>query len=223
MVGRYNMGSSTRKIQNKIKKIISDSKDNQDISKTIPKVISETMKTKKTKQYFGDKDFGKLISGGISGISALSSGNFNKLYNLDYEVDLNNNKINDDLKVEEIIETILDKIERDEEIENALILTAFKATMAEIIINDLLSPLDFIKKFMCNLLYGLIMENINEALIEFYDGIHTKDFCDKVKTFSSKTIENYMSKSIKDYVEHKIDLNELIEKINNLSESIKEI
>lgn len=214
------MGSSTRKIQQKIKKIISDS--HSGMNEALPKVINETMRTKKTKQYFGDKDFGNLITGGLSGISALSSGNFGKFYDIDYDINLEEHRIDDEVKIEQIIEAILDKVEKDEEIENGLVLTAFKATMAEIILNNLLSSEAFIKKFMCNLLYALIMENINEALIELYDEVHTKDFREKVKKFSFNTIDTYMSKPINEYINHKIGLSSLIDKVSKLNENIKE-
>ncbi|GAA0685476.1 hypothetical protein [Clostridium cadaveris] len=214
------MGSSTRRIQQKIKKIISDSQNGLD--ETLPKVINETMKMKKAKQYFGDKDFENLINGGLLGISALNSGSFGKLYDFEYNIDLGKITIKDELKIEQIIEAILDKIEKNDEIENALILTSFKATMAEIILDNLLSSEAFIKKFMCNLLYSLIMENINEALIEFYDDIHTNDFRDKVKKFSCDSIENYMSETIKEYIEHKIELDVLIDKVTKLNENMKE-
>lgn len=214
------MGSSTRKIQQKIKKIISDSEGG--IDDTLPKVINETLRMKKTKQYFENKDFQSLISGGLSGVSALSSGNFNKYYDLEYDINLKEHKIEDNVKIEQIIEAILDKIEKDGEIENGLILTAFKATMTEIILNNLLSSEVFIKKFLCNLLYSLILENINEALIEFYDNVHTSDFRDRVKKFSCNTIETYMSKPIKEYMENKIDLDSLIDKISKLYENVKD-
>lgn len=216
------MGSSTRKIQQRIKKIISDSQseNNGGIDDTLPKVINETMKMKKTKKYFGDKDFGNLVTGGLSGISALSSGKFKEIYDVDYDIK-EEEKINDELKVEQIIEAILDNIEKEDEIENSLVLTAFKATMAEIIMNNLLSSEVFIKKFMYNLLYSLIIENINEALIEYYDEIHTRDFRDKVKKFSCGIIEKYMSEPIKEFIEHKTDINSLIDKVSKLNEDIK--
>ncbi|MFL0165260.1 hypothetical protein [Candidatus Clostridium helianthi] len=214
------MGSSTRKIQQKIKKIISDSKG--ELDDTLPKVINETIRMKKAKKYFGDKDFGNLVTGGMSGISALSSGKFGKDYGIEYDINLEESIIKDKIKTEQIIEAILDKVEENQEIENGLILAAFKATMAEIILNNLLNSEAFLKKFMCNLLYSLIMENINEALIEIYDDIHTKDFRDRVKKFANDTIEEYMSKPIKDYIEKKIDLAVIIEKVSKLNENIKD-
>lgn len=214
------MGSSTRKIQQRIKKIISDSKG--ELDDTLPIVINETIRMKKAKKYFGDKDFGNLIAGGMSGISALSSGSFRKEYGIEYDIKLEENIIQDEIKIEQIIEAILDKVEENQEIENGLILAAFKATMAEIILNNLLNSEEFIKKFMCNLLYSLIMDNINEALIEIYDEIHTKDFRDRVKKFANNTIETYMSQPIKNYIEKKIELAALIEKVSKLNENIKE-
>lgn len=216
------MGSSTRNIQKKIKQILKDS--NGTIDETLPKVINETIRMKKAKKYFGDKDFGNLVTGGMAGISALGKGTFKEDYGLEYNIDLEQDIdiTHNELKIEQITEAILDKVEENDEIENSLILSTFKITMAEVILNRLLNGEEFLQKFMSNLLYSLIMENINEALLEFYEDIHTKDFKDKVKEFASNTIKEYMSKPIKDYVEKKIDLSSLIEEVSKLNKSIKD-
>lgn len=216
------MGSSTRKIQKKIKEILS--KNREPIEDVLPKVIAETIRMKKVKNYFGDKDFENLVTAGIAGVSSLCSGTFNKDYNLGYEVQLEQIKKEDTIKVEQIIESILDKVEDEsQEIENSLILSSFKVTMAEIILDNSISSETFLKKFMNNLLYSLIMENINEAVIEVYDDINSNNFKDKVREFSNNIIAVHMSKPIYDYINKNIELEHLIEKIIQLNENIKEL
>ena len=215
------MGSSTRKIQDKIKKILINDGDVLQIDEGISKAIQETLKLKKSKKYFGDKDFTKLISGGISGIVSIGSGNFKNDYNFDFDFNFEDIESLDPLTVEQIIEIILGKIEETEEIENNLILSAFKISMAELILNGELSTYIFVKNFICTVLYYLIMENVAEAVLEVYEDIQSKDFNNKIKSFACKAVESNMKNTINDFISGKIELDQLIKDIVDLSAKVQ--
>ena len=63
------MGSSVRKTSAKIKKLLKDTIElnpSVDCKEVIPQVAVETLRSKKTKGYFGDKDFVVLAGGGFA-------------------------------------------------------------------------------------------------------------------------------------------------------------
>lgn len=63
------MGSSVRKTTAKIKKLLKDTVETNptvECKEIIPQVAVETLKSKKTKGYFADKDFVVLAGGGFA-------------------------------------------------------------------------------------------------------------------------------------------------------------
>lgn len=63
------MGSSVRKTSAKIKKLLKETIElnpSVDCKEVVPQVAEQTLRSRKTKGYFGDKDFVVLAGGGFS-------------------------------------------------------------------------------------------------------------------------------------------------------------
>lgn len=212
------MGSSTRKIQKKIKDILKQGGNDQQLDVAIPKVVNETLRLKRSKKYFGDKDFVNLMSGGLASIASISSGTFKREYDIEFDFD---GEQLTELSVEKIIENILDRVEQNEQIENSLILSAFKASMADLILNKDITSIGFVSKFITNVLYLLIMENINEALLEQFEEVHTNDFDDRIKKFANNVVSTNMKDYIASFTRGNSTLEDLISQLAELHSSIQ--
>lgn len=206
------MGTSTRKMQDKIKKILENSKkQNENFDDVIENVCYETLRAKKVKKYFGDDDFTKLVSQGVVSLNAIKSGRINDYIDNEEPIDINHI---DEIEANKILDKILDKIEEEyDDIESALILAAFKVAMAESILNNgKYDERSFIMFFCSNILFRIIMEHVNESMYEVYKDKNTEDYTNKIKKYAKDWTSDHLQNSINKYLEDK-NINSLVDEI----------
>ena len=134
------MGSSVRKTSAKIKKLLKDTIElnpSVDCKEVIPQVAVETLRSKKTKGYFGDKDFVVLAGGGFACFKRVKEVGLDTFLQ-DYNIQREELTV---IEVQKIIEVILDRIEEENgEIDSILILSAFQSAMANMLLGKLTEP-----------------------------------------------------------------------------------
>lgn len=201
------MGTSSRKVNDKIKKILKDSLDSNEyeFEKMIPKLSNEVMKLKKTRKYFGDKDFMNIMAGGVIGIGAIKKGTFQD----DYGIEFNESIQNSILKREEILQAILDKVESD--IQSNFLLKSYKTAMTEVLLSEGISVFDFVFNFIVCIIYYNLMEEINEAVIETLPKEDLREVEKITKKHAKLIVDEKLKHIILEFAEDKIDINKLIE------------
>lgn len=216
------MGSSTRKVQQKIKKILQNQIDinkPEELDIVIPKLTIETIKMKKTRKYFGDKDFLNLLQGGVLCVQAINQKKYKEYLGLEEYIE---DYVTDELATEKVLEAILDKIEEDNSIESLLMLKAFKLAMAKVLLDENRDLYNFVLEFCGNTLFLIVMENINEAMSDVYKEKNTSDYEKNVKEVAFKWVEVNIKDNINNFIDGKIKVDEFIEKliieINNIKD-----
>ncbi len=213
------MGSSTKKIQKKIQKIMKEmGHDTPTIDNNITTIFNESIKLRKNKSFFTNDGFGNAIAGGVSIIGSISSGKMPKILE---EIELLDKASNKDLATQEILNSILDSLEQDnKKFENELLLRAFKITMSELLLNKDLSICKFIELLVKKCMYLLLIEDTNEASLEEFGFIQTPKIQEKLEERSNYVVDKYLMDDIIKYSKKEIEFAVLVNSITNLKKSI---
>lgn len=211
------MGSSTRNIDKKIKKMIQNiGKEN--IDNNLNEIVLETLRLRKHKSFFYNSEFGDAVLGGVSVLNSIKAG---RLPQIKDEIDLlisNNENV---LRVQRILESILDALENNgQTITDELILRAFKSTMAKILLDPSLEVEDFVKDFVKAALYLLTLEDTHEANIDEFDFIKIDEIEENFRKITDELVEKYLKSEIYKFVNNDIEFDELREAIVNLKSRI---
>lgn len=212
------MGSSTRKFQKHIKKIMEDI-DPNGTDDNINTIFSEAIKLRKNKNFFYNGEFGNAVTGGINAINLINSG---KLPKIKDEIQSPTGEFNQVL-VQDILDKILDNLDNDgNTITDELILRAFKIAMAELILSRDLSIDKFVELFVKKSLFLLILEDVHESSLEEFGFITTDKIEDKLEKLSNHLVEKYLVNNINSYVNGKMQFENLVESIIKLKSKINE-
>ncbi|WP_440977686.1 hypothetical protein [Sedimentibacter sp. LTW-03] len=210
------MGSSVRKTSDKIKKLLKDTIDvnpSIECKEVIPQIALETLRSKKTKGYFADKDFAVLAGGGFACFKKAKEIGIDKFlqeYNIQYE------KLTV-IEVQKIIESILDNIvDEDGEIDSVLILAAFKSAMTSMILNKFEDPAEFLNVFCEKFISMIIREDANEALISMFKDTSAEILNNNIEKFSKNYVKKNFSEIIIKCNSGDIQINELIQKLQDV-------
>lgn len=209
------MGTSVRKTSAKIKKLLKEAIETNPSVKpeeVLVEVATQTIKSKRTKTYFADKDFIVLSGGGMQCFSRIASIGFERFYE-DYNVDPSKLTTID---IQKIIETILDDIERvNGDIQSSFILNAFKSAMSKALLNEISDPVVFLNIFCEIFLEMIIREEASEELLEQFKEYSPESFDKAISDFSKKYVEASFAECISDCVRQKVDIQFLISKLQN--------
>lgn len=216
------MGSSVRKTSAKISKLLKDtisldpSVDSKDV---IPQVAEQTLRSRKTKSYFGDKDFAILAGGGFACLKKakeIGFDNFLQEYNIVSE------KLNF-IEVQKIIETILDKIEEERgEIDSLMILSAFQSTMTKMLLNKLDEPEEFLNSFCETFITMVIREDASEELTAAFKDTSVDILNKNIEDFAEKYVHINFSDIINQCNKGEIQVEQLIIKMQDKLGKTKE-
>lgn len=210
------MGSSVRKTSEKIKGLLKKTVElnpSMECKEVIPQIVEETLRSKKTKNYFADKEFAVLAGCGFACFKKANEVGFDKFL-LDYEV---NDKKLTVIEIQKIIESILGEIEDENgEIEDGIILPAFQSAMANMLLNELTDPVEFLNIFCETFIHMLIREEVNEALISVFQNTSEEEFDKDIKEFSKKYVEENFSESIMKCNNGEIEIKELIQRLQDI-------
>ena len=216
------MGSSVRKTSAKIKKLLKETIDlNPTVStkEVIPQVATETLRSKKTKGYFGDKDFAVLAGGGFAcfkKMKAIGLDNFLQEY-------IEDNKKLTLPQVSKVIEAILDGIEEENgEIESMLILAAFKNAMTKMLLNKIEEPSEFLTNFCEMFIASVIREDASEELTSAFKDTSIDIFDNDILEFSEHYVKEKFSDLILRSSNDELDIKELIQKMQEVIAQEKE-
>jgi hypothetical protein len=209
------MGSSVRKTSAKIKKLLKDTIElnpSVDCKEVIPQVAVETLRSKKTKGYFGDKDFVVLAGGGFACFKRVKEVGLD-IFLQDYNVQREELTV---IEVQKIIEIILDKIEEENgEIDSILILSAFQSAMANMLLGKLTDPTEFLSIFCEIFISMIIREDANEALTSMFKDTATETFNKNIEEFSKKYVKENFMELIENCSNGEIQIEELIKKLQD--------
>ena len=209
------MGSSVRKITAKIKKLLKDTIElnpTVESEEVIPQVAAETLRSKKTKGYFADKDFAVLAGGGFACFKKVKEVGIDKFLE---EYNIQNEKLTF-IEAQKITESILDKIEDENgEVDSLLILSAFQTAMTKMLLNKLTDPAKFLILFCETFISMIIREDANEALTSMFKDSSSDIFNKNIETFS----QNYVKENFFDLIikcnSGEIQIKELIQKLQD--------
>ena len=209
------MGSSVRKTSAKIKKLLKDTIElnpSVDCKEVIPQVAVETLRSKKTKGYFGDKDFVVLAGGGFACFKRVKEVGLDTFLQ-DYNIQREELTI---IEVQKIIEVILDRIEEENgEIDSILILSAFQSAMANMLLGKLTEPTEFLSIFCEIFISMIIREDANEALTSMFRDISTETFNKSIEEFSKRYVKENFMVLIENCSNGEIQIEELIKKLQD--------
>ncbi len=209
------MGSSVRKTSAKIKKLLKDTIElnpSVDCKEVIPQVAVETLRSKKTKGYFGDKDFVVLAGGGFACFKRVKEVGLDTFLQ-DYNVQREELTV---IEVQKIIEVILDRIEEENgEIDSILILSAFQSAMANMLLGKLTEPTEFLSIFCEIFISMIIREDANEALTSMFRDTSTETFNKSIEEFSKRYVKENFMVLIENCSNGEIQIEELIKKLQD--------
>ncbi|EOS30976.1 hypothetical protein C807_01551 [Lachnospiraceae bacterium 28-4] len=209
------MGSSVRKTSAKIKKLLKDTIElnpSVDCKEVIPQVAVETLRSKKTKGYFGDKDFVVLAGGGFACFKRVKEVGLDTFLQ-DYNIQREELTV---IEVQKIIEVILDRIEEENgEIDSILILSAFQSAMANMLLGKLTEPTEFLSIFCEIFISMIIREDANEALTSMFRDISTETFNKSIEEFSKRYVKENFMVLIENCSNGEIQIEELIKKLQD--------
>lgn len=209
------MGSSVRKTSAKIKKLLRDTIElnpSVECKEVIPQVAVETLRSKKSKGYFADKDFATLAGGGFACFKRVKEVGIDKFLQ---EYNIRDEKLTV-IEVQKIIESILDKIEDENgEIGSVLILAAFQSAMTNMLLNKLTDPAKFLNVFCETFISMIIREDANEALTSIFKNTSAEIFNKNIEEFSKNYVNEYFSELIIKCNNGEIQISELMQKLQD--------
>lgn len=204
------MGTSVRKTSVKIRKLLNDTlQDNPQVSidAVVPKVAEETIRAKKTKDYFGDKDFVVLAVGGLACFRKMSSIGYDSFVK-EHQCDPADISV---VEIQQIIEFILEGIEQENgDIQSSFILNAFKLTMTNVLMNKITDPTVFLTRFCQVFLDMIIREQASEELSNIFKDIAPDKLDDAISRFTNEYVEQHFSDCIERCVLDGMDVSELV-------------
>ena len=199
----------------KIKKLLKDTIElnpSVDCKEVIPQVAVETLRSKKTKGYFGDKDFVVLAGGGFACFKRVKEVGLDTFLQ-DYNIQREELTV---IEVQKIIEVILDRIEEENgEIDSILILSAFQSAMANMLLGKLTEPTEFLSIFCEIFISMIIREDANEALTSMFRDISTETFNKSIEEFSKRYVKENFMVLIENCSNGEIQIEELIKKLQD--------
>lgn len=209
------MGSSVRKTSAKIKKLLKETIElnpTTNYNEVIPKVAEQTLRSKKTKSYFGDKDFVALAGGGLACFRKVKAIGFE---NFIQEYEINKEKVTV-IEAEKIIESILNKIEDDNgEIESQIILSAFQNAMTKMLLKELAEPVEFLAYFCEIFIAMVIREEASEVIITAFNNASAETLNKSISEFSDEYVKNNFLSLINQCCEGEMNIEELIQKMQD--------
>lgn len=213
------MGTSNRRRNSKVKEILQSygiADDLSNLPNAIPQIFAVAITKQMIEKEFSGSSFSNCVTGGIAGIGAIASGNFNSLgLGKDFEFDKDNPKTINQIKF-----AILNSIDFEE---NDMMKNALNKVLTKFIMEDIQDSVNFLKEFCSNIFEALLHSvTVEELIEEVNENISKTDLDKNVKFYSDQLIEEYYSKLIEDYVNSKTSLDELFVEFFKINEKVKE-
>lgn len=216
------MGSSVRKTSAKIKRLLKETIElnpSVDCKEVVPQVAEQTLRSKKTKGYFGDKDFVVLAGGGFSCFKKAKAIGFEGFLN-EYEIKSEKLTVID---VQKIVESILDNIEEEKgEIDSLMILSAFQSAMTEMLLNKMTEPETFLSLFCETFITMVIREDASEELSAAFKDTDIDIVNRDIKDFAHDYVNDNFGQLIHQCSNDEIEIEELIQKLQTVMGKSKE-
>lgn len=216
------MGSSVRKTSAKIKRLLKETIELNplvDCKEVVPQVAEQTLRSKKTKGYFGDKDFVVLAGGGFSCFKKAKAIGFEGFLN-EYEIKSEKLTVID---VQKIVESILDNIEEEKgEIDSLMILSAFQSAMTEMLLNKMTEPETFLSLFCETFITMVIREDASEELSAAFKDTDIDIVNRNIKDFAHDYVNDNFGQLIHQCSNDEIQIEELIQKLQTVMGKSKE-
>lgn len=210
------MGSSTRNTSDAIKKLLNKSDDKIiDIDEIMPEVTKEVIRSKKTKNFFGDSDFEVIVGGGFASFKKIKDEGFNNFVS-SFDVDPNNIT---ELDVEKIVSSILDAIEDNEDIGSLLLLESFRTAYSIILLKRIEDINEAIRLFLKIVIKNLVETESKEEILGTKADLNGEQLTKSIDEQAELFVNTHFNEIIPEYVNGTIDTKEFIKRIQEIIDS----
>lgn len=212
------MGTSSRKIDNQIKKYLKD-KSKINVEDIIPELAVEVLTKRKMTDFFSDRDFETVLGVGLNALGSMFSGKFQEEFG--YQGDIDDNP----LTIQQIVDAILTIIEaRGENIDSELLLRSLRSGLTKAIKDgetDEQKFALFVEEFCFYLLYLLILESTIEALRDVYPEESMPNVDTLIKDSARRIVTTNLIGDIRKLITGQINVASLISIIKDNANKIK--
>ncbi|MFW7186729.1 hypothetical protein [Lysinibacillus sp. BNK-21] len=198
------MGTSKRKLNKEIKKMLQDVPVEKINDKT-PDVTKKIITLKRINTEFLDEaTLNKCISIISNQFEVLSKEGFNGITQQEIK--------NDPITTEQFVNHILDLIDNEDNLfaDKALLERSFKITMTNFLKNEDLVLTSFIEKLLFNVVKQILIGELHDTLKEVYDELNYDDIELMVNNVSNQIIDNETQRKIDQYIAKDLEFSEVL-------------
>lgn len=208
------MGTSKRKLNKEIKKMLQDVPVEKINDKT-PDVTKKIITLKRINTEFLDEEtLNKCISIISNQFEVLSKEGFNGITQQEIK--------NDPITTEQFINHILDLIDNEDNLfaDKALLERSFKITMTNCLKNEDLVLTSFIKKLLFNVVKQILIGELHDTLKEVYDELNYDDIELMVNNVSNQIIDNETQRKIDQYIAKDLEFSEVLKSVVEAAKNV---
>lgn len=207
------MGTSKKNTNKDVKKLLQQL-GKQDIKKSIPQATSLVLDEQRITKEISKESFKILLQHGINGINEMMSGG--QYGGITYD------EIKDDESVfNEFLEKLIELAEEEFQDEfSELLLQAFRLAITNVV-KENRSADDFISEFTYFLIYLIVQNEIIEVISDVYIEIPHEEINSLIRMQARKIVTTELTGLLKDYLQAKITLKELVMFVVKRAEAIE--
>ncbi|MCS1393281.1 hypothetical protein ACM1TL_13175 [Lysinibacillus capsici] len=208
------MGTSKRKLNKEIKKMLQDVPVEKINDKT-PDVTKKIITLKRINTEFLDEaTLNKCISIISNQFEVLSKEGFNGITQQEIK--------NDPITTEQFVNHILDLIDNEDNLfaDKALLERSFKITMTNFLKNEDLVLTSFIEKLLFNVVKQILIGELHDTLKEVYDELNYDDIELMVNNVSNQIIDNETQRKIDQYIAKDLEFSEVLKSVVEAAKNV---
>lgn len=208
------MGTSKRKLNKEIKKMLQDVPVEKINDKT-PDVTKKIITLKRINTEFLDEEtLNKCISIISNQFELLSKEGFNGITQQEIK--------NDPITTEQFINHILDLIDNEDNLfaDKALLERSFKITMTNCLKDEDLVLTSFIEKLLFNVVKQILIGELHDTLKEVYDELNYDDIELMVNNVSNQIIDNETQRKIDQYIAKDLEFSEVLKSVVEAAKNV---
>lgn len=200
------MGTSKRRIESKVKQILSNHPIER-INDYAPKITEVILSPKNLSETFQEENFSSdtLLFIGKHFTSLKTSG-YNGKSKKDLEEDL--------ITQEEFLNSILELIEAEFEIDSKILLKAFKITMSKFIKKEF-DLYSFAQLLFYEVISQLLRKDLQDTLKDSYENLTYSKIQEMVSSSTSRIMSSDVFEKINDFINKKCTLSEVLTMIHS--------
>ncbi len=213
------MGTSSRNMNTKIKKILGDD-DNIDfnvVQNKMPLILREAFNEIEEKEYLKSNLFNLFVKNALNVINLIKNNDFSSL-----GIDEKLKKENKQEFANQIINKVVNSVNNQTDDENHLVSTSFKQSMKNLILNENINDSSFYNSFVNSFIKKITFGICFEPIIEKMNYKNIKDI-QKTENKINELIEKAGNKYISNKLNNINNNEELLNSMKNLKKDLKTI